>query len=346
MVGHDDFGHLWVCGYVQSTYSVPEGSTEAVAKPMKLYMVDTETGALTLVNAFALDEIEGEGNGARVDCYDVCGDLTGEKARCVFMACPNEIAKTYTWHLEQGETEWGTGVDSDNDYIVVPVADTDPTGQTAWNYSPMVTIVPDEDFSGQLYYVDGHTTRPALYDHEGEMIETLAEHLEDEAWADYIPDRQPNGIRQFSLAGTDFVGFAMHFPDDKNLGGEISLVKLDENGSLENATPMWSFPADRLGIRKGEGRFHHSISVTPIMTDANGKQAIDIMIYKDGNGVGVYRLAEQGYENDGISSAIVDTENAPVEYFNLNGVSVDRTNLAPGLYISRQGSKVEKLIIK
>lgn len=342
-IGRDDFGHLWVCGYVQNTYK-EDGSTT----PIKVYTVNTETGEMTLAAKLELDEVEGPGNGARCDCYDLIGDVTGKEARCVFMACCNEIAKTYTWHLNQGETEWLGAASDDADYVVVEAIDTDPAGQTAWNYSPMVSIVPDDEFSGELYYVDGHTTRPALYDHEGEMIESLASHQGIEEWEEFMPNQQANGCRQFNFAGNDFFAYALVFPDNSKLGGHVGLVKLDAEGSLENATPMWTFPGNpdmRLGIRKGEGRFHHSIVTGPTTTDANGKKAMDIMIMKDANGIAVYTLAEEGYQ-DGVESAIVDNNNAPVEYFNLNGVRVERANMTAGLYISRQGSKVEKVVIK
>ncbi|MCM1070257.1 MAG: glycoside hydrolase family 16 protein [[Clostridium] fimetarium] len=51
----------------------------------------------------------------------------------------------------------------------------------------------------------------------------------------------------------------------------------------------------------------------------------------------------------GIDNVITDTatgdDNAPVEYFNLQGISVG-SNPVPGVYIRRQGSKSEKIIIR
>ncbi len=41
---------------------------------------------------------------------------------------------------------------------------------------------------------------------------------------------------------------------------------------------------------------------------------------------------------------MVETDNAPVEYFNLQGVKVETP--ATGMYIRRQGSKVTKVIIR
>lgn len=48
-------------------------------------------------------------------------------------------------------------------------------------------------------------------------------------------------------------------------------------------------------------------------------------------------------EKSGIADIVTD-ENAPVEYFNLQGVRVE--NPANGLYIKRQGSQVSKVIVK
>jgi hypothetical protein len=37
---------------------------------------------------------------------------------------------------------------------------------------------------------------------------------------------------------------------------------------------------------------------------------------------------------------------APVEYYNLNGVKMNSEDLAPGLYIMRRGDKSAKVLIK
>lgn len=47
----------------------------------------------------------------------------------------------------------------------------------------------------------------------------------------------------------------------------------------------------------------------------------------------------------GIESDVID-ENAPVEYYNIQGVKVSGDNLAPGFYIVRQGKKVSKIFVK
>lgn len=48
----------------------------------------------------------------------------------------------------------------------------------------------------------------------------------------------------------------------------------------------------------------------------------------------------------GIEEVIVDGDDMPVEYYNLNGIRVAADVLTPGLYVRRQGSKSEKFIVK
>lgn len=43
---------------------------------------------------------------------------------------------------------------------------------------------------------------------------------------------------------------------------------------------------------------------------------------------------------------VVDDSNAPVEYYNLSGVKVSGDNMAPGIYVRRQGDKTTKILVK
>jgi len=55
-------------------------------------------------------------------------------------------------------------------------------------------------------------------------------------------------------------------------------------------------------------------------------------------------VAVEYTKTTGIADINVDNANAPVEYFNLQGIRVE--NPANGLYIRRQGTKVEKIYVK
>ena len=51
-------------------------------------------------------------------------------------------------------------------------------------------------------------------------------------------------------------------------------------------------------------------------------------------------------DNAGVAEIVIDNENAPVEFYNLNGVRINSDNLVPGLYIRRQGAKASKIIVR
>ena len=51
-------------------------------------------------------------------------------------------------------------------------------------------------------------------------------------------------------------------------------------------------------------------------------------------------------DNAGVAEIVIDDENAPVEFYNLNGVRINSDNIVPGLYIRRQGAKASKIIVR
>lgn len=51
-------------------------------------------------------------------------------------------------------------------------------------------------------------------------------------------------------------------------------------------------------------------------------------------------------DTNGITDITVDNSNAPVEFYNLQGVRVNAGNLIPGIYVRRQGSQVSKVLVK
>ena len=48
----------------------------------------------------------------------------------------------------------------------------------------------------------------------------------------------------------------------------------------------------------------------------------------------------------GIDGVMMDGENGDVEFFNLQGIKVNKENLAPGIYIRKSGKKTEKVFIR
>ena len=50
-------------------------------------------------------------------------------------------------------------------------------------------------------------------------------------------------------------------------------------------------------------------------------------------------------DTTGVENIAVE-ENAPVEYFNLQGMKVNSNNLKAGIYVVRQGNKATKVLVK
>lgn len=64
------------------------------------------------------------------------------------------------------------------------------------------------------------------------------------------------------------------------------------------------------------------------------------MVYYDG------LLSEPVSGVEGITADSIDDDNAPVEYYNLQGHRVSSENITPGLYIRRQGNRAAKILIR
>ena len=111
---------------------------------------------------------------------------------------------------------------------------------------------------------------------------------------------------------------------------------------------MWVIPGNKgLGDTSDGGTRYHALDAVHI-TDPNGMDGVFVLTFKCYNGLAVYQVAPEGYQTpQGISDITVNEDaNAPVQYFNLNGVEVNANNLTPGIYLTRQGSKGGKVIVK
>ncbi|MDE6757228.1 MAG: starch-binding protein, partial [Muribaculaceae bacterium] len=80
-----------------------------------------------------------------------------------------------------------------------------------------------------------------------------------------------------------------------------------------------------------------------VFNNGNGDQTDDVTpehghIYK---GLGNRKFQDNGVYISGVGSVETSPEEAPVEYYNLQGVRV--INPTPGIYIQRQGNKVRKI---
>lgn len=337
-IGCDDFGHIWFAGYVATTYNKETGSFT----PLNIYRVtNLETGECVKAAELKLPDDETDAVG-RIDYCDLNGDITLEKAPCTVMtalADPAEKPFVLGWRCEQGENEWHGSLD---DYVSLAMEQTYPADQTHWGTAPMVRIVKSEEYDANLFYVDGFTTCPSLYDTSGAMLESFASAVE------LAPAVGTNGVGEFTLAGKDFIAYSIA-QYNETPGCQVRVAELGESQAFDGMQSYWLLPENGLGEVSDGGTRMHAVE-TKVYKDENGKEGVNLLTYKCNNGIGVYSIGEEGWKNpaiEGVNDIVADKDlNAPVEYFNLNGVAVDGNNLPAGLYITRQGSTVNKVVVK
>ena len=274
-VGVDNFGHL---------YMAPYTSELATAQPV--YLVDKETGELTLV------EMLDKGDALqRCDYIDVMGDLTREEAECNIMTVGASSEYIYRWHCDQGDDYWDGGFDGDP-YLAI--LDFYPETVTNWGYAPVVKMVlaAEDDYSGELFYVDGFHSSPILYDVTGSMVDNF-ENVDPAFWPSEVG---ANGVCEFTLDGRHFIVYVIAQysgvieETGVNRACQVNICELGggESMTLTDMQRYWMVP-DELGTMSDGGTRVESMNVE-YGTDAEGNEEVTLFIYKNYNGMAVYKI--------------------------------------------------------
>ena len=126
---------------------------------------------------------------------------------------------------------------------------------------------------------------------------------------------------------------------------EISESDINKVLTLENVVFAAATPADRTNftgkIKDTEIEFRNNYTVASVEA---GTYNVSGVVSVFGTSTQLYPISyEKVDDTTGIADIVAD-ENAPVEYFNPQGIRVD--NPENGLYIRRQGNKVTKVIVK
>lgn len=271
-VGVDNFGHLYISPY-----------TSELATEQPVYLLDGETGALTLVATLEKGDAL-----ARCDYIDVMGDLTREDAECNIMTVGASSELLYRWHADQGGDFEG-GFEGDT-YLAI--LDFYPETVTQWGYAPVVKMILGEDedtrYSGELFYVDGFSSSPILYDATGTMVDNF-ENVDPEFWP---MDVGANGVCEFTLEGRNFIVFvaAQYTGGDEGIpkACQVYICELGEGMSLGGMQRYWMVP-DQLGTVSDGGTRVESMNVE-YGTDSEGNEEVTLYIFKCYNGMAVYKI--------------------------------------------------------
>ena len=273
-VGVDNFGHLYIAPY-----------TSELATEQPVYILDGETGELTLVDV--LDKGDAL---ARCDYIDVMGDLTREEAECNIMTVGASSELLYRWHADQGGDFEG-GFEGDP-YLAI--LDFYPETVTQWGYGPVVKMILGEDedtrYSGELFYVDGFSSSPILYDVTGTMVDNF-ENVDPAFWP---MDAGANGVCEFTLEGRNFIVFvaAQYTGGEEGIpkACQVYICELGEGLSLGGMQRYWMVP-DQLGTVSDGGTRVESMNIE-YGTDSEGNEEVTLYIFKCYNGMAVYKIGK------------------------------------------------------
>ena len=279
-VGMDNFGHL---------YMAPFSSNLAVVQPV--YMVDKETGELTLIA-----ELDKGDALQRCDYIDLMGDITREEAECNIMSVGASSEYIYRWHADQGGDFEG-GFDGDP-YLAI--LDFYPETVVQWGYAPVAKMVLEEEgnYSGELFYIDGFTTSPILYDVTG----TIVDDFEEVDKAFWPMDVGANGVCEFHLDGRNFIVYVVAqytgYDEANNVtkACQVNICELGEGMTLAGMERYWMVP-DELGTVSDGGTRVQSMNVE-YGTDEEGNEEITLFIFKCYNGMAVYKIGPNVYGDE------------------------------------------------
>lgn len=157
---------------------------------------------------------------------------------------------------------------------------------------------------------------------------------------DFIAQDQPATL-EFTSTGANTCTITLpNFMLDLG-GGPAPLGDIVVTGvNIAEAGGVKTYTGRVEGMQLLDGQLVADVDLTGTV-DASGKADFKISVLWSGISIDVTFTGQ----TSGIASVEAEL-NAPVEYYNVNGVRVSEENLTSGLYIRRQGNKVQKVIVK
>ncbi len=342
-VGFDSFGHLWIADMSFNTNTLYD-----------IYFVNEETGALTL--AASLDKTS-EGT-ARIDYCDIIGDLTGEKGACTVMAAASSSPIVYGWCKDQNGTDWYgyfEGVSHKEFTEFYPAME-----KGNWSTGPCVKIVlgeGDEMYYGDLFYIDGASTAPTLYNSTGAIADSFAsiENIKEKGLEQ--SHLGANGIVEFKVEGRNFIAYPIEQYTGSYGGCNVNICEVDADMSFASMTKYWMVPQSGFGTTSDGGNRYHGLNCETV-TNADGSQYVNLFSFKSNNGMGLYKIGKNisGGVNDAIANdaaeitvngnvIAVSAEASEINVYNVAGQVVATANNATEVVAPAAGVYVVKAVV-
>lgn len=276
-IGCDNFGHIWVAPMTAETAPI-----------IPIYMVDTESGAMTLVTNMDKGDVL-----HRTDYLDLVGDITLEQAQCNIMTIGHNsnnpgFPTVYRWHNEQGGDidTWEGGFSGDP---YMEFTEFYPAEKVGFSLAPVIKMLLGTDdesmYSGEYFYIDCFDGAPLLYYVDGTLIDSF-ENVPQELQPTGVA---ANGMNEFTLDDRHFFAYVKGDMNGNGNGCQINLCELGEGDMLETMEKYWQLPADSVGKINDSGLRVHCIAVEKGF-DEQGNEEVTLLTFKAFNGMGVYKI--------------------------------------------------------
>lgn len=201
--------------------------------------------------------------------------------------------------------------------------------------------------SADLVWVNGSGfTAPALVNlATGKTVATVSGTI--------VPEQvQATALTTFVYDGDSYMAYQTTAPTDGTTKTATwSLARAtDFSVSPKDASLIWTFPKNGVGTNKMvSGDFGAPIEVLlpeattySVLPDESEYPPVYLFGYSCGNGLAAYKLTK--HVLTGVEGITIEetSDDAPVEYYDLNGRKTDPTH--PGVYLRRQGTTVTKVV--
>ncbi len=200
-------------------------------------------------------------------------------------------------------------------------------GGTNSNFS----IYPMADGS---FWMDNKDKQPIHYNADGTLKSQLS--------ADVAGKQYGVAIKAFTYGKRDYVAFTSALGSAESAAWGNGVLRLVNVTDEANPVAIGStYPESGLGESSSWGG---NVGFNSIDYEITSDNNLNLWVMVPYQGIAMYQFKPipSGVENILGSTA----EEMPVEWYNLQGARVDGTNLAPGIYIRRQGSTVSKVLVK
>ena len=284
--------------------------------PLIVHRVNLETGAVTEIAR--IKSSDSKISKGRFDRVAILGDVT--TGNFTILGVPANNKYIVRWTFANGSyTE-----------EIKTVSAFYPTSATDFSTAPFVLPITADDM-----FIDGASTSLTRYN-----FSTASREGSFLANPTVAPNSDlTNGGTFFTIGNNSYVAYAYDdaFNSDSH---KFNLVKTTSDLTYGGMTQLWVLPENGLGNVWSET---YACSADYIKMSNN---CVRLFLYVPGCGLCAYDVTDTNVTSIDDIQFEIASPMAPIEYYNLHGVKVDVNNLTPGLYITRQGNKTSKVLIK